>query len=74
MGMGFQSISVYNAPPVFQTLVEEGAVDSPVFAFKFADSGSELYVGGVNNDLFTGDFTWLPITTAVGHIKLTRTK
>ncbi|KAH9984050.1 aspartic peptidase domain-containing protein [Russula compacta] len=64
MGMGFQSISAYNAPPVFQTLVDENAVTSPVFAFKFADSGSELYLGGVNNALYRGDFTWIPITTS----------
>ena len=71
MGMGFRSISVYNASPVFQTFVDNDAVTSPVFAFKLADSGSELYLGGVNNALYTGDFTWLPITTSVCHIKIT---
>ena len=71
MGMAFQPISVYNAPPVFQTLVSEKAVTRSVFAFKLADSGSELYLGGVNDALFKGEFTWLPITTSVCHIKIT---
>ncbi|TFY81196.1 hypothetical protein EWM64_g2817 [Hericium alpestre] len=35
-----------------------------VFGFKFAESGSELYLGGTNSDLYSGDFTWVPVTQA----------
>jgi cathepsin D len=62
MGMGFQSISVYNAPPVFQSLVADGQTDSPVFAMKLAASGSELTLGGLNSDLYTGDVTYVPVS------------
>ena len=62
MGMGFQSISVYNAPPVFQSLVAEGQTDSPVFAMKLTASGSELSLGGLNSDLYTGDVTYVPVS------------
>ncbi|KAH9968221.1 acid protease [Russula dissimulans] len=62
MGMAFQSISGYNAPPLFQTLISEGVVTSPVFGFKFATSGSELFLGGTNSALYTDDFTWVPLT------------
>jgi len=62
MGMGFQSISTYNASPLFQTLISEGAVTSPVFGFKLATSGSELFLGGTNSALYTGSFTWVPLT------------
>jgi cathepsin D len=62
MGMGFQSISEYNAPPVFQTLVETGMTTDPVFAFKLSDSGAELTIGGTNNALYTGAFTAVPVT------------
>ena len=65
MGMGFQSISVYNTPPPFQCLISEGAVTSPVFSFKFVPSNSELYLGGTNKDLYTGDFTWVPLSNEV---------
>jgi cathepsin D len=65
MGMGFQSISQYNAPPVFQTLISEGAVTSQVFGTKFAVSGSELFIGGTNSALYTGSFTYLPLTVEV---------
>jgi cathepsin D len=60
--MGFQSISDYNAPPVFQTLVQSGKTTSPVFAFKLADSGSELTIGGLNSNLYTGSVTYIPVT------------
>lgn len=62
MGMGFQSISEYNAPPVFQSLVAAGQTSEPVFAMKLTASGSELTIGGLNNDLFTGEFTYVPVT------------
>lgn len=62
MGMGFQSISDYNAPPVFQTLVGAGQTTSSVFAFKLASSGSELTVGGLNSALYSGTPTYTPVT------------
>ncbi|KIJ60518.1 hypothetical protein HYDPIDRAFT_98543 [Hydnomerulius pinastri MD-312] len=62
MGMAFKSISDYNANPVFQTLVADGKTDNSVFAFKLASSGSELYIGGTNSDLYTGDFTYADVT------------
>jgi cathepsin D len=68
MGMGFESISVYGANPTFHTLIDEGVVDSPMFGFKFATSGSELFLGGVNSDYKEDDFTWVTLTDEVCHI------
>jgi cathepsin D len=65
MGLGFPYISKFNATPLFQTLISEGAVASPIFGFKLATSGSELFLGGTNNALFTGDFTWVSLTFKV---------
>ncbi|EIN07963.1 acid protease [Punctularia strigosozonata HHB-11173 SS5] len=62
LGMGFQSISVYNAPPLFQTLVSQRQISTPIFAFKLAKSGSELTIGGVNNALYRDSFTYVPVT------------
>jgi len=62
VGLAFQSISGFNATPVFQTLISESVLDSPVFGFKLATSGSELFLGGTNSKLYTGDFTWVPLT------------
>ncbi|KIK91444.1 hypothetical protein PAXRUDRAFT_149483 [Paxillus rubicundulus Ve08.2h10] len=62
MGMAFQSISDYNASPVFQTLVSEGQTDQSVFAFKLAASGSELFIGGTDTALYTGGFSYADVT------------
>ncbi|KAI9437839.1 acid protease [Lactarius psammicola] len=63
LGMGYQSISSYGASPVFQSLVSQGQVSIPEFSFYFAESGSELYIGGTNQNLFTGCFTYMRVTT-----------
>jgi cathepsin D len=63
MGMAYESLSDYGANPVFQSLVSQGTVSTSVFSFYFAESGSELYVGGTNQDHFTGSFTYMPVTT-----------
>ncbi|KIJ64704.1 hypothetical protein HYDPIDRAFT_89851 [Hydnomerulius pinastri MD-312] len=62
MGMGFQSISEYHADPVFQSLVAQGQTKAPVFAFKLAYTGAELFVGGVNPKMYKGDFTYAKVT------------
>ncbi|KAF9223908.1 Asp-domain-containing protein [Gyrodon lividus] len=61
MGMAFQSVSVLNESPVFQTLVAQGQTDEPVFAFSLAATGAELYIGGTNPNMYTGDFTWAQV-------------
>lgn len=60
--MGFQSISVYNAPPVFQSLVAQGQTTSSVFAFKLAESGSELSIGGLDSNAYSGSPTYTSVT------------
>ncbi|KAJ7244233.1 acid protease [Mycena rebaudengoi] len=55
VGMAFESLSVFGDPPLFTTLVNQGTVP-PVFGFKLAETGSELFLGGVNRALFTGNF------------------
>ncbi|KAF8261656.1 aspartic peptidase domain-containing protein [Lactarius quietus] len=63
--MAYQSVSFFNAPPFFQTLVTQGEVAKPEFAFKLAENGSELYLGGTNSELYEGDFTYVPVNDQV---------
>jgi cathepsin D len=60
--MAFQSISEYDAPPVFQTLVSQGQTSNPVFAFKMAENGSELSIGGLDPNVYVGDPTYASVT------------
>ncbi|KAH7919100.1 acid protease [Leucogyrophana mollusca] len=59
MGMAFKALAEYTANPVFQSLVAQGQSSQPVFAFKLAATGSELFLGGTNPALYTGDFTYV---------------
>ncbi len=68
LGMAFESLSEYNAPPVFENLIQERQTDEPRFAFWLSTDAdeSELYIGGVNTARYDGDFTYAPVTTRVG--------
>jgi Eukaryotic aspartyl protease len=61
MGMAFEYISVYGANPPFQTLMSEGVLNSPMFCFNLAPSGSLLFLGDVYPGYTESDFTWLPL-------------
>ncbi|EKM50163.1 uncharacterized protein PHACADRAFT_201008 [Phanerochaete carnosa HHB-10118-sp] len=63
LGLAFPSVSRLNTSPFIQSLVDQGQISAPVFAFKFADDGSELTLGGTNNNLYTGGFTYVPVET-----------
>ncbi|KAI6123157.1 aspartic peptidase domain-containing protein [Pisolithus croceorrhizus] len=62
MGMAFESLSIYGANPVIQTLIANNVISDPVFAFKLASSGSELRIGGINSALYSGSLTYTPVT------------
>jgi len=62
MGLAFPSISVYGSSPFFQTLMASNQLSDNVFGFKLATDGAELFLGGTNSQLFTGDLTYVPVT------------
>ncbi|KAF8262632.1 acid protease [Lactarius quietus] len=65
VGMAYQSLSSFNSSPLFQTLVAQGQVAKPEFAFMLAENGSELCLGGTNSELYKGDFTYVPVINQV---------
>ncbi|GAB9477549.1 Aspartic protease [Globisporangium polare] len=65
LGLAFDSISENNLPTPFGTLVKNGALDSPVFAFYLGKSdgaAGELTFGGVDTTRYTGALTYVPVT------------
>lgn len=62
MGMAFSEISVFGTNTFFESLVAQGGATAPQFSFKLAANESELFLGGSNSDLFTGEFTTLNVT------------
>ncbi|KAH8087161.1 acid protease [Cristinia sonorae] len=62
LGMGFPAISAFQEPPFIQNLIAEGQLDEPAFSFKLNATGSELFIGGANPELYNGEFTYAPVT------------
>ncbi|KAL5596749.1 hypothetical protein BROUX41_006560 [Berkeleyomyces rouxiae] len=64
LGLGYDTISVNGIPPPFYSMVNQGLIDEPVFAFYLSkeDQGeSEAIFGGVNKNHYTGDITYIPL-------------
>eukprot|EP00088_Acartia_fossae_P048779 TRINITY_DN532_c0_g1_i2.p1 TRINITY_DN532_c0_g1~~TRINITY_DN532_c0_g1_i2.p1 ORF type:complete len:397 (-),score=120.12 TRINITY_DN532_c0_g1_i2:54-1244(-) len=66
LGMGFPQISVNGILPPFQTMMEQGVVDSPVFGFWLnrdpnGKEGGELTLGGSDPNHYSGDMTYVPV-------------
>ncbi|KAH9929580.1 acid protease [Epithele typhae] len=74
LGLAFPAISNLNENPFFYTAVSEGAVDEGVFGFKLASSGSELYLGGTNDDLYSGSLEYHDVDTSNGFWQITSAK
>lgn len=62
--MGFESLSVYNANPFFQSAVAAGITDSPVFGMKLTASGAELTLGA-DDEQYAGGLQYTPVTQQV---------
>jgi len=66
LGMGFPQISVLGVTPVFNTMIEQGVVEAPLFSFWLsrdpnADLGGELILGGSDPAFYTGEVTYVPV-------------
>jgi len=65
LGLGFKSISQYNIPTPFESMIDQKLIDQPVFAFYLQDDASstgELVMGGIDKAHFTGDLVDVPLT------------
>ncbi|RPD62661.1 protease [Lentinus tigrinus ALCF2SS1-7] len=66
LGMGQPALSNLKQDPFFSSVVKQGAVKEGSFAFKLAKNGSELFVGGTNSDLYTGDIEFHSVVSDTG--------
>lgn len=65
LGLGFPTISVDGKQTVFGNAILQGLVSQPVFSFYLGDSkDGELTFGGYDEDHFTGDLHWVPLSSA----------
>ncbi|KAI5936086.1 gastricsin [Manis javanica] len=67
MGMGYPSLAAGRATTALQGMLQEGALNSPVFSFylssqQSSQNGGEVIFGGVDSNLYTGQIYWAPVT------------
>ncbi|XP_070695091.1 pepsin A-like [Pempheris klunzingeri] len=67
LGLAFQSIASDNVVPVFYNMVSQGLVSQNLFSVYLSgnsEQGSEVLFGGTDASLYTGEITWIPLTSA----------
>ncbi|ALC37958.1 CG33128, partial [Drosophila busckii] len=67
LGMAYRVIAVDNVIPPFYNLYEQSLIDEPTFGFYLSRNGSaqlggQLILGGIDNSLFTGALTYVPVS------------
>jgi len=66
LGLAFPSISVDGIPPVFDSMVRQGLVDEPVFAFYLSNDPSvdgELDFGGIDENHYKGEISYVKLSS-----------
>mmetsp|Transcript_21007 Transcript_21007/g.44336 ORF Transcript_21007/g.44336 Transcript_21007/m.44336 type:complete len:413 (+) Transcript_21007:268-1506(+) len=62
LGLGFEGLSLGQAPTVFKNAIDQNAVAQPVFAFDLGnEADGELTLGGYDDTKFTGEITWVTL-------------
>ncbi|KAM4671605.1 cathepsin E-A-like isoform 1-T1 [Amazona ochrocephala] len=67
LGLGYPSLIVGNALPVFDSIMNQQLVEEPVFSFYLkrgddTENGGELILGGIDHSLYKGSIHWVPVT------------
>uniref|UniRef100_A0A8D0ZF76 Peptidase A1 domain-containing protein n=1 Tax=Sus scrofa TaxID=9823 RepID=A0A8D0ZF76_PIG len=65
LGLGYPSLAIQGTTPVFDNLRKQGQIPEPVFALYLSTNtkkGSVLMIGGVDNNFFTGNLKWVPLS------------
>ena len=66
--MAFPALSkLHQGGTFFNTAIDQGAISQSVFGFKLASEGSELFLGGTNDDLFSGDLEFHEVDSSAGY-------
>jgi len=66
LGLGFKTISQYQIPTPFESMIDQGLIAQPVFAFYLQEDPAkqgELVFGGIDTTHFTGQLVDVPLTS-----------
>ncbi|NXA42461.1 PEPA protein, partial [Eudromia elegans] len=66
LGLAFPSISSSSATPVFDNMMSQGLVSQSLFSIYLTpdeNKGSFVLFGGIDDAYFTGNLTWIPLSS-----------
>lgn len=67
LGLAFQSISVNDVVPVWYNMLNQSLITTPIFSFWLSNGqtkiGGEMILGGMNPSYFTGDISYVPLSS-----------
>jgi len=64
LGLAYDTISVNHITPPFYSLINQGLIDEPVFAFRIGSSeedGGEATFGGIDHSAYSGEIHYVPV-------------
>ncbi|CAI9166995.1 unnamed protein product [Rangifer tarandus platyrhynchus] len=67
LGLNYPDLSFTGGTPIFDKLMNDGAISEPVFAFylsKIKPEGSVVMFGGVDKSYYQGALNWVPLIQA----------
>ncbi|XP_061013095.1 pregnancy-associated glycoprotein 1-like [Dama dama] len=67
LGLNYPNLSFTGGIPIFDNLMNQGAISEPVFAFYLSKSkpeGSVVMLGGVDKSYYQGALNWVPLIQA----------
>ncbi|KAI0724515.1 acid protease [Cerioporus squamosus] len=67
LGLAFEAISNMHKTPFLLAAKNQGTIKSASFGFKLAKINSELYLGGTNPTLYTGEIEYHSVTGKTGY-------
>lgn len=66
MGLAYPGLSAGGATTALQGMLNEGALSQPLFGVYLGSQqgsdGGQIVFGGVDENLYTGEITWVPVT------------
>ncbi|XP_037694402.1 pepsin A-like [Choloepus didactylus] len=66
LGLAYPSISSSDATPVFDNIWNQGLISEDLFSVYLSsddESGSVVIFGGIDSSYYTGDLTWIPVSS-----------
>ncbi|KAI5623822.1 cathepsin D precursor, partial [Silurus asotus] len=65
LGLAYRSISIGNAMPLMDNMMQQGLLQQNLFGFylsPYGQSGSEVSFGAVDTNMYQGQIKWTPVT------------